>query len=318
MIWKALFSALGLASFVFILHGYGLSRVGEDILRLGWWAVPLSVSFFPVVLCYSLAWILVTPELPFSRLLLLCRLTVVSVAWNNLSPFVKVLGEPVRVRMLARLIDTKSAARSMVLFNIVHVMGTLFSFFLAALAMLLYFPVSKGFHVGFVVMLVTAPLSMFTLYFLPMLVKRLLGRSAKRNRLVVAGFWLRWSFSKIRIFSRRYPLRFWGAVFFEMVARFVEGLTFYIGFRALGQPVSAAASALLDVGRALIDNMFFFIPYQVGSREGGTLLLAEHALQIGTAGVVGAVLFYRLVEIFWTGIGYLLWINEERLRKSST
>lgn len=317
MIWKVLFSVLGLGSFLIILNGYGFFRIGEDILRLGWWAVPLAVSFFPVVLCYSLAWLLVTPELKLKHLWVLTRLTIVSVAWNNLSPFVKVLGEPVRVRMLSRWLDSKASARSMVLFNIAHAMGTLFSFFLAALIMLVFYPVSQGFHLAFVAMVFATPLAMFGLYFLPSLVKRVLGRSAKRNRLVVAGFWIRWAFSKIRIFSRRYPARFWGAVCFEMLARFVEGLTFYVSFRALGISVSAAACALLDVGRALADNMFFFIPYQVGSREGGTLLLAEHALKIGTEGVVVAVLFYRLVEILWTGFGYLLWINEERTRKSS-
>jgi hypothetical protein len=312
LIWKALFSALGFGSFLFILSGYGFPRLAADIMSLGWWSVPLALSFLPTVFCYALAWLLITPELSLSHLWALHRLTVISVAWNNLSPFVKILGEPVRLILLGQWLDPKAAARSMVLYNIVHVLGTLFSFFLGALALLLFFPVSEGIHKAFVSLLFIAPLLAFGLYFLPHLAKRFGGRTAKRNRIVLAGFWLRWGFSKIRMFSRRYPMRFWAAVGLEVVARFVEGATFYVAFLALHHPVSALVCGLLDVGRALMDNIFFFIPYQVGSREGGILMLAEHAVKIGSAAV-----FYRLVEILWMGIGYLLWINEERVRKSS-
>ncbi|MGZ3653067.1 MAG: hypothetical protein ACXWSC_17935, partial [Bdellovibrionota bacterium] len=71
-------------------------------------------------------------------------------------------------------------------------------------------------------------------------------------------------------------------------------------------------------GRAIVDNLFFFIPYQVGSREGGIVMLAEHALGLSGAAAVSAAVFYRLVEIFWTGVGYLFWIQDENAFKSST
>lgn len=318
MIWKALFSAIGLGSFVWILNGYGFPRLAADLAGLGWWCLPLALSFIPVLFFYALAWLLVTPQLSPRHLGELFRFSTVSVAWNNLSPFVKVLGEPVRVLMLERLMNRKDAARSMVLYNIVHTLGTLLAFFFGTLALLLFFPVSKGFHAGFTALLVTAPLLAAGLFFLPRLVSRTGRRRATRSKLVLAGFWVRWAFSKIRIFSRRYPARFWSAVIFEIVARFVEGLTFYVALLALGQPASALVSALLDVGRALVDNIFFFIPYQVGSREGSVLLLAEHALGINGAAAVSAAVLYRLVEILWMGIGYLLWIAENRSRKLST
>lgn len=318
MIWKALFTALGLGSFLYILHGYGFSRLALDIAHLGWWAVPVLLSFLPTVFCYALAWLLITPELTAASLVDLSRLTLVSVAWNNLSPFVKVLGEPVRVRLLGRFLDTKSAARSMVLYNIVHTLGTLASFFLASLLLLLFFPVAEALRGALFAFLVISPLLALGLYALPHLSKRFFGRSAHRNRLVVAGFWIRWGFSKIRIFSRRHPARFWAAVLLEVAARFIEGATFYVAFRALGQPTTALVCGLLDVGRALMDNLFFFVPYQVGSREGGVVMLAEHALGVAGGAAVSAAVFYRLVEIFWTGVGYLFWIQAENSAKSST
>lgn len=317
MIWKTLFSVVGLCSLTWILSTYGFAKLGTDILSLGWWTIPLALSYAPVVLCYAIAWLCITPQLKTRHLWVLFRNSAISVAWNNLSPFVKVLGEPMRVVMLESLMSRKEAAHSMVLYNIVHILGTLLAFFVGALAILLLYPVSEGFRAGFLALLVASPLLTLLLFFLPHFVKHL-GRSARRNKLVYAGFWVRWAFSKIRIFSRGEPLRFWLAVGFETMARFVEGLTFYIAFKALGQPVPALACSLLDVGRALMDNIFFFIPYQVGSREGGIVLMAEHALDISGNSAVSAAVFYRLVEIFWMGIGYLLWISTSRDRKSST
>jgi hypothetical protein len=238
--------------------------------------------------------------------------------WNNLSPFVKMLGEPVRLVLLQRWLTPKAAARSTVLYNIVHILGTLSSFLLASILFLLFFPVSKGFHAGFVGLLVILPLLIFGLYLLPRFVSRKRGPVKNKNRLVKAGFWLRWGMAKVRIFTLRSPGRFWAAVGMELAARFAEGTTFYVAFRALRQPVPLAACGLLDIGRALSDNIFFFIPYQMGSRESGVLLLAEHALGAGAAVAVSAAVFYRLVELFWMGAGYLLWISEGRASRRST
>ena len=44
MIWKALFGALGLGSFLYILGGYGFGRLATDLSHLGWWAIPLAFA----------------------------------------------------------------------------------------------------------------------------------------------------------------------------------------------------------------------------------------------------------------------------------
>jgi hypothetical protein len=318
VIWKALFGVLGLASLFYILQSYGLPRLGEDIGHLGWWAIPLALSFLPVVMCYAVAWLLVTPELGPRHLFALARYSSIAVAWNNLSPFVKALGEPVRAQMLGKWISPRAAARSVVVYNLVHIIGTLSSFVLGSLILLLFFPVTGVIRTGLFVFLVVAPLLIAGLFSFPYISKKVLGHRVKRTRLALAGFWVRWSFSKMRTFSSHNPLRFWGAAGMEMLARFVEGCTFYVSFQALGKPVPAFTCGLLDIGRALMDNIFFFVPYQVGSREGGIVLLAQHAVGVAATAAVSAAVFYRLVEIFWMGTGYLFWIFEERSRKSST
>lgn len=317
MIWKAIFSFLGLASLFYILQGYGFPRLAADLSSLGWWSLPLALSFLPVTFCYAIAWQLVTPDWPLAKSPHLISFSIISVAWNNLSPFVKVLGEPVRMVLLEKTLSRKQAASSTILYNIVHVMGTLLSFFLGTLILLAFFPVSKGLRAGFYSLLILSPLLALALFFLPHLAKKFHKRPSKSSRFYLASFWLRWGLNKIRFFSHRYPIRFWAAVLMEVAARFVEGLTFYVAFLAMNHHVPIITCALLDVGRALIDNVFFFIPYQVGSREGGVLLLAEDAVRIGANQTVSAAIFYRLVEILWMGIGYILWIKESSVERSS-
>ena len=65
-----------------------------------------------------------------------------------------------------------------------------------------------------------------------------------------------------------------------------------------------------------VDNLFFFIPYQVGSREGTILMLTQHVFNAGAKAAVGAAVMYRLVEICWMVFGYILWISAGSSRKS--
>jgi hypothetical protein len=318
LIWKVLFSLIGLASLTSILYNFGFARLGSDLLQLGWWVIPLALSVLPVIVCYSLAWLCVTPELPLRALPYLCRAMLTSVAWNNLSPFVKMLGEPVKVLLIEKRVGRKAALKSTLLYNIVHILGTLGAFLLGASIILLLFPVSAAVRTGFLVIIGACVALTLLTFFLPQYQRKKKKGGRARSILVKLGFWMRWSFSKIRVFSRRHPLRFWAAVALEVGARFVEGATFYVAFLALGERVSLLFSALLDVGRALLDNVFFFIPYQVGSREAGILVLSRDIMKLAAESTVSAAILYRLVEIFWMGVGYILWIKSASSRRSST
>lgn len=318
MIWKALFSVLGLASLAWILHGYGFNKLYLDTLSLGWWAIPLALSFVPVAACYALAWHLTLPELGPRHFPRLLRFTFSSIAWNNLSPFVKVLGEPVRVVLLEQLVSRKAAIKSTVLYNLIHTLGTLLAFLIGTSIILFAFPVSASFRIGFLALLGVFTALFLLAYFLPQLKVGGRRKPLEKTLLWKIGFWIRWAMAKIRVFRRAHPWRFWIGIFVETLARFVEGFTFYVAFRALGDAVSPFQAALLDVGRALMDNIFFFIPYQVGSREASLLLLCKNVLHVGESAAVSVAVFYRLVEILWMAIGYMLWMRGGSSARDST
>ena len=97
----------------------------------------------------------------------------------------------------------------------------------------------------------------------------------------------------------------------EVSARFIEGLTLYLAFSLLSQPITLVSAAFLDVGRTISDYIFFFIPYQVGSREQSTLFMMNQVMNIKPNGYLTAVFMYRFVEIVWVFIGYYWWVNEK-------
>ena len=56
---------------------------------------------------------------------------------------------------------------------------------------------------------------------------------------------------------------------------------------------------------SLIANMLFFIPLQLGGREGGFLMSAKGLAMTANAGIFVA-LIVRVRELVWTAIGLLL------------
>jgi hypothetical protein len=98
------------------------------------------------------------------------------------------------------------------------------------------------------------------------------------------------------------------SIFFDTLARFIEGLTFYLAFHYISHHIPFLVATMLDVGRTFIDTFFFFIPYQIGAREEGVRFFMENVFNISSAGFVTVVLLYRVVEIFWIIIGYLIWV----------
>ena len=318
--FKALFTAFGCISLFILLHNYGFATLEHDLALVGWHIFPLALTFVPTLFCYSLAWFFITDrkQSSLTNAPLFIRfffMMITSIAWNNLSPFIKILGEPIKAVMLTKHIERKSAIKSVVIYNIVHLIGTVGAFLLAALLIPFLFSVNHDVKVICFILVGVCILLASLLLTLPKFAHSLLKKKSFR-KLRSMSLSLRWSFHKINVFYGTHQLALLAAILLEVTARFLEGFTFYYAFILLGEPISALSAAFLDLGRALADNVFFFIPYQVGSREIGVRFLLEKVLAVPAKGAVTVALLYRLVEIFWMIFGYILWTKEGSSAKS--
>ncbi|MBF0315433.1 MAG: flippase-like domain-containing protein [Oligoflexia bacterium] len=308
LLLKLLFALLGLFALYTLFAGYGFHNIVVELKRVNIHFVWILLTFTPTLLCYALAWWLCTSDhdqamgrFSFAKLYTFFRMTVISIAWNNLTPFLKVAGEPLKALMLKQELsgDMKSAIISTVIYNYIHLMGTLAAFVLAALWLLLLYPLTALVAVGAWVVLVASLLLLLLFFVAP--------SWFKVTKKVWAQKWYR-GMQELNAFFKTHPRRAAVAILLEVGARFIEGITFYYAFWILGPAISLGSGALIEVARTLIDTIFFFVPYQIGSREQGLYYFMSEVLLIGSEGYLAAAMLYRLVELLWAAIGYFWWV----------
>lgn len=316
---KIAFSLIGLLSFIRIIESYGLGVIQEEIQRSGFLLVLIILTFIPTLLCYSVSWLLVTEHHLISgnfstlkKIVLFTKFTTISIAWNNLTPFLKVGGEPLKYLMLKDHLTRKEAITSTINYNIIHLLSTVLSFIIGAFFLMAFYPISsKGFLFSMVLILFFC----FAFFMSATLVKQ----KIKKSNSGFGHHYIRLAYINLFVIKKRlmnfyvkYPRAFLLSLFFDTSARFIEGLTFYFGFQLIKKPITLFSAAFLDIGRTLADTIFFFIPYQVGTREQSVHFFMEKVLLINSSGFLTVVLYYRFVEIVWIVIGYLIWFMSNK------
>jgi uncharacterized membrane protein YbhN (UPF0104 family) len=91
---------------------------------------------------------------------------------------------------------------------------------------------------------------------------------------------------------------------------------FFIIARGVGHPVTFGTAFLIGGFSSLVVNLFFFMPFNVGSKEGGLYVIFS-ALGLPSRLGVAAAVVSRLREITWIAIGLLLVLLTRRSRAIS-
>lgn len=115
---------------------------------------------------------------------------------------------------------------------------------------------------------------------------------------------------------REQPRAFWGSLAYEYLGCVLQSFEYLIILHAFGFPVAFSDALVVLAFSSLLGNVLFFLPLQLGAREGG-LALIVNLLGISSAGVGLMASFYtRLREVFWIFVGVaLVKIGNERLMR---
>lgn len=307
--------AVGAALLAFLLHRIGTATLATDIARTGWWLLPIALSYLPVYAlnARSLQLILADEprQLPYRRLL---AITVSGFALNYLTPILSLGGEPYRAAAIAPWVGSGKAAGAVIVFTILHALANLLFWLsaiaaallilrpalpatlvllalgalIAAFAAFLFERLRKGGVVSFLALLRHVPL-----------LRRVAGRLAARGEALAAID------LQITGFYRRDRRRFVHVLALEYLARLTTSLEYWFIFLSLGLPLGPGYAFLISAAYSLIRNLLFFIPFELGSREGGLYALLQLVAGAGGSGIAAGIIT-RVRELAWIAVGLLL------------
>ena len=102
------------------------------------------------------------------------------------------------------------------------------------------------------------------------------------------------------------PRAFWLSLVSEYIARVINALEYYFILQSLGVSLSFWDAILVLAFSSLVGNILFFLPMQLGAREGGLSLIVK-ILGLSAPGIgIFTSLYTRIRELVWIFIGVSL------------
>lgn len=243
------------------------------------------------------------------------RLTVSGFALNYATPGGLMGGEPYRIMSIAPYVGTERASSSVILYAMTHMFSHFWFWAISIVLFLLTQVVTL--QLGILLALCTVFCLLGLWFFMAGYRKGLANRALNIARHI--PFLKRWAEpfiashkeqldtidSQISALHKQNPRTFVTAVLLELTCRIVSSLEIYFILLVLMPEVSFIQCILILAFTSLFANLLFFIPLQLGGREGG-FLMSTAAFGITTSAGVFVALLVRIRELIWTAIGLAL------------
>jgi hypothetical protein len=317
---QLLFFAVGAVALAVLIVRAGPSQLLHDVREAGW-TVPAIVGVYGIVyVLNTIAWRLTMiepPRLDFGRA---WTVNVAAFAMNYLTPFASIGGEPFKIVAASQWMGARNATASVLNYRLVHIQAHLLVFLTGVALAFMILPagtiatpvliVLATFLIVLAALLVSAHREgvierLFDVLLKIPVVRGIVRRLEPRRAALIEID------NQLIAFHRAYPVRYYGALFTEYAARVFSMLEFLIIARGIGHPVSFGAAFLIGGFSSLVVNLFFFMPFNVGSKEGGLYAIFA-ALGLPSRLGVAAAVISRIRELSWILIGLLLVLASRR------
>lgn len=317
---KNIFFILGALALGIMVYSIGLNNIWRDMKQTGWWYIPIIGMWIFVYIINTLSLYIIlrdgseeTKKIGFFRLF---KLTISGFAINYITPFGLMGGEPYKIIELQPDLGIQKSTSSVLLGTMMRVVAH-FIFWMVSIPLLIFLvPVlSDSVEVG--IMITTG-----TTFLLLLWAYRIYTRGGVDRALIISSR-LPFIGKKIKAYrtnnqekisqmdeliSDLYKNRkrdFLLSLSFEFIARILVCVEVILMMQAIKQPITFGESVLIESLQSLISNLFFFMPMQMGAREGG-FVIVYGMLSIPLAYGVFVSICKRIRELFWTLIGVVL------------
>lgn len=306
---------------MFFTLDVSLTDMWKCICQARGWIVAVFLLWVPLYLMNALTWRIILKGtgkcvVPYA---LLFKLTISGFALNYATPAGLLGGEPYKIMELSPYVGRERATSSVLLFSMMHIFSHFWYWFAASLLYMLLLDVSsvmfcvllfmmffslcgvylflKGYRNGMVVKILNA------ISRIPRLKNRMTRfMRTHRNELAQIDAQIASLHTQDRrSFNVSFGLEFMGRV--------LQAFEIYFVLAALGVTGSFVHmflyATLIIALTSLFANLLFFMPLQLGGREGGFVM---SCVQLGFTNGLGVYIsiICRIRELFWTTIGLLL------------
>ena len=325
---RNIFFAFGLIAVIVMLFTFKVSftQLWRDITHAGYWLIAILLLWVVLYTMNAWTWRIIIRgsgpcRIPFWRLL---KITITGFALNYATPAGLMGGEPYKIMELKPFIGTQRATSSVLLFAMMHIFS---HFWFWATSILVYAILALTGNLGMSIGMGTILLLMHLfcsggIY---------LFRRGYKNSMVVRLVSIlshmpglkRWTASliekhqedlhnidqQIAALHKQNKRSFYGSFALEYIGRIMQSFEIYfmlILFDAGdGGALTFVYSFLILSFTSLFANLLFFMPLQLGGREGG---FAMSVAQMGMTSDIGMFvsIICRVRELVWTAIGLLL------------
>ena len=305
------FFAFGLLVLIVMVTQLDFAQVWSGLKHAGYWFFAVVALWVVLYVFNAAAWfVIIKAQVPKEELARLSKesgkpvsatpfsfwwlykVTVSGFALNYATPGGLMGGEPYRVMELAPKIGTARASSSVILYAMTHIFSHLWFWFISIFLYILTRPVNV--FMGTVLTIVGSFCILGLWFFMVGYRKGLAVRAMKILRHV--PFVKRWARGFIEVHREQ----------LDTVDLASDGWTVLFFVLLILMPsVNYIQCVLILAFTSLFANMLFFMPLQLGGREGGFLMSVNGLGMTASAGTFVA-LIVRIRELIWTGIGLLL------------
>lgn len=315
-----IFFLLGVLALGVMIYKTGIDNILQDIKQTGLWFIPIIGLWVIVYLINTLSFNIIiqdgSPEAKKVGFFRLFKLVISGFAINYITPFGLMGGEPYKIIELQHTLGVQKATSSVLLSTMMHFVSH-FIFWMVSIPLLLFLvPVlSDVVELGMI-------LSSGTSFLLLLWAFRIYTRGGV-NRAIVLGSRLPFIGKSLRAYRNQnqekidqmdtliaglYKNRkkdFITSLLLELFSRFFLCIEVLLMMQAIGNPITFGQSVLIESIQSLVGNLLFFMPMQMGSREGG-IVIVFGILSLPLSYGVFVSLCKRIRELFWILVGIVL------------